>query len=162
MISSVLQYKACYDSPIGLIEVKASNQGITSVFFVEKKTEETNKNKIIDDCLSQLDQYFAKKRKNFEIPLDITGTDFQKKVWSELLKTPFGKTFSYLDIAIALGDKNSIRAVGNANGKNPIAIIVPCHRVIGADGKLVGYAGGIERKRWLLEFEGATADLFSK
>jgi methylated-DNA-[protein]-cysteine S-methyltransferase len=107
------------------------------------------------DCVHQLDEYFARQRKSFDLKLDLRGTDFQKRVWRELLEIPFGKTVSYLDVAVALGDKKSIRAVGHANGQNPIVVIVPCHRVIGSDGSLTGYGGGLWRKEWLLNFEGS-------
>ena len=103
--------------------------------------------------MEQLDEYFAKKRTIFDLPFDLNGTTFQRNVWNELLKIPFGRTVSYIRIARALGDEGTVRAVGAANGKNKIAIIIPCHRVIGADGSIVGYAGGIDRKQWLLDFE---------
>ncbi len=111
-----------------------------SPFFEQLKTE--------------LQEYFGGSRKTFEVPLQLTGTDFQKGVWEELLKIPFGSTRSYMQQAIALKNPDAIRAVAGANGANHIAIIVPCHRVIGADGSLTGYGGGIRRKKWLLEHEG--------
>ena len=111
-------------------------------------------NEILEDCIKQLDEYFQSKRKIFSIPLELHGTEFQKKVWNELLNIPFGKTISYLQLAKELGDVKLIRAVGGANGKNPVSIIVPCHRVIGSDGTLIGYGGGLDKKKWLLEFEG--------
>jgi methylated-DNA-[protein]-cysteine S-methyltransferase len=112
--------------------------------------------------MQQLDEYFTGKRRTFSLQLDLIGTDFQKKIWNELMKIPFGKTMSYLELAMQHGDVKAIRAVGTANAKNPIAIIVPCHRVIGAGGELVGYAGGLHRKKWLLELEGSLhPDLFS-
>jgi methylated-DNA-[protein]-cysteine S-methyltransferase len=101
-----------------------------------------------------LDEYFLGHRESFSIPLDLQGTDFQKRVWAELLKIPYGTTISYKELAIRLGDIKCIRAAGTANGANPVSIIVPCHRVIGSDGSLVGYGGGLWRKRWLLEHEG--------
>ncbi|HCY74326.1 MAG TPA: cysteine methyltransferase [Ignavibacteriales bacterium] len=104
---------------------------------------------------NQLKEYFAGNRKKFNVPLDIEGTDFQKKVWNELQKIPYGKTISYKSLSEKLGDVKAIRAVGKANGLNPIAIIIPCHRVIGADGSLVGYAGGLAIKEKLLHLEGA-------
>ena len=144
---------AYYDSPVGLLEIQNTEGGIRSVNFVlEKKFQEehTTYNQLV---IKQLDEYFKGERKSFEMPFDLEGTDFQKRVWHELLKIPFGKTKSYMDIAKALGDVKAIRAVGTANGSNKIAIIIPCHRVIGSDGSLTGYAGGLERKKWLLDFE---------
>lgn len=109
---------------------------------------------------TQLDEYFAGKRTSFDLPLDLQGTEFQLKVWNELLKIPYGKTISYKELSLRLGNLLAIRAAGAANGANPISIIVPCHRVIGSDGSLTGYAGGLWRKKWLLELESGTAELF--
>jgi len=158
-------YQSFYNSPAGSLLISASDSGITQIKFVDKANPGTNKEQeysIIKDCISQLHEYFSGTRKIFSIPLDPKGTDFQKEVWGELNKIPFGKTLSYLELAMKLGDVKKIRAVGGANGKNPIAIIVPCHRVIGSDGGLTGYAGGMDKKRWLLQFEGSIKpDLFS-
>ena len=142
-----------YDSPLGLIEIQATEGGVRSVNFADEKIFTEVKNEINTFVWQQLDEYFNKKRTIFDVPLDFDGTDFQKRVWSELVKVPFGKTKSYMDISRALGDVKAIRAVGMANGSNKIAIIVPCHRIIGSDGSLTGYAGGLHRKKWLLEFE---------
>lgn len=109
---------------------------------------------------NQLEEYFEGKRVEFDLPLDLQGTDFQKRVWNELLTIPYGKTVSYKELSIRLGDVRAIRAVAAANGANPVSIIVPCHRVIGSDGSLTGYAGGLWRKRWLLDFEQRDALLF--
>jgi methylated-DNA-[protein]-cysteine S-methyltransferase len=147
-------YKTYYNSPCGLIELSASDTGITSLYFVKKKSSRSDKRKHFTDCMLQLDEYFNKKRKTFSLPLDLQGTDFQKRVWNELLNIPFGKTISYMQLAINLGDKKCIRAAGTANGRNPVSIIVPCHRVIGSNGDLVGYGGGLDKKKWLLELEG--------
>jgi methylated-DNA-[protein]-cysteine S-methyltransferase len=106
-------------------------------------------------CVRQLDEYFNGTRKEFSIQLDLRGTEFQKRVWQELLNIPFGTTTAYLKVASSLGDKKALRAVGRANGQNPIVILVPCHRVIGTDGSLTGYGGGLWRKEWLLNFEGS-------
>jgi methylated-DNA-[protein]-cysteine S-methyltransferase len=106
---------------------------------------------------AQLERYFAGKLEVFEIPLDLIGTPFQQSVWKELLTIPYGTTISYRELADRLGNPRAVRAVGGANGKNPVSIIVPCHRVVGADGDLVGYGGGIDRKRWLLQHERALA-----
>lgn len=139
-------------SPIGTIEVKYSDKGIVSLYFVDDiETNETVPS--ANAIFSQLEEYFAGDRKKFDLELDMQGTEFQISVWMELLNIPFGKTTSYLHIAKRLGNPKKLRAVGNANGKNPISIIIPCHRVIGADGTLVGYGGGLWRKKWLLEHE---------
>ena len=147
-------YKAYYNSPCGLLEVCASETGITSILFVKKKQGQDKTTELISDCIFELDEYFSKKRKTFSVPLDLRGTDFQKRVWNELLNIPFGKTISYMQMAINLGDRKCIRAAGTANGRNPVSIIVPCHRVIGSNGDLVGYGGGLDKKRALLELEG--------
>lgn len=148
-------YKTYFNSPLGTIELSSTEKGISSLYFVNVAGKKHPVNNILLEGVKQLKEYFGKKRKDFSLPLDYMGTGFQKKVWSELLKIPLGKTVSYLQIAKRIGNGNSTRAVGNANGKNPISIIVPCHRVIGTNGNLVGYGGGIEKKKWLLEFEGA-------
>jgi methylated-DNA-[protein]-cysteine S-methyltransferase len=145
--------KTYFLAPIGLLEISGSEKGITSVSFVANVDNVIENPPCLRECVSQLNDYFNGKRKSFNLKLDVEGTEFQKKVWNELLKIPYGKTVSYNDIAKKLGDKEAVRAVGNANGKNPVAIIIPCHRVIGSDGKLVGYAGGLWRKKWLLNFE---------
>jgi methylated-DNA-[protein]-cysteine S-methyltransferase len=144
---------AWYDSPLGTLELKASDKGIASVLFSGNNKTTPAKNLFLKKCMEQLDEYFSKKRTSFDLPLDTEGTTFQQNVWRELIKIPFGRTVSYLHIAKALGDEGAVRAVGAANGKNKIAIIIPCHRVIGADGSIVGYAGGVDRKQWLLDFE---------
>ena len=109
------------------------------------------------DVESQLDAYFAGEREDFDLPLALHGTDFQMRVWEQLTRIPYGETISYSQLALRLGDPKLVRAVGLANGRNPVSIIVPCHRVIGADGSLVGYGGGLERKQWLLEHEAVTS-----
>lgn len=144
---------AYYLSPIGAIEIKGSDSGINSVLFIESHPEQYSNPSTLIDCLQQLDEYFSGKRKEFSLPLAPEGTLFQQQVWKELQNIPIGEKRTYLDIANKLGDKNLTRAVGAANGKNPIAIIIPCHRVIGENGKLTGYAGGLWRKEWLLDFE---------
>jgi methylated-DNA-[protein]-cysteine S-methyltransferase len=142
-----------YQSPLSLIEVQATEGGVRAVSFVENREFDEVENEYNQLTIKQLDEYFNEKRLVFNIPFDFEGTDFQIRVWHELLKIPFGKTKSYMDISKALGDVKAIRAVGMANGRNKIAIIVPCHRVIGSDGSLTGYAGGLDRKKWLLDFE---------
>lgn len=143
---------AFYKSPIGTIEVKYSEKGIVSLVFAKEKITNYTLHSF-NDCIKQLDEYFSGERTEFDLKLNLHGTEFQMKVWDELLKIPFGETTSYLAVATKIGDPNALRAVGNANGKNPVSIIVPCHRVIGTDGKLTGYAGGLWRKKWLLEHE---------
>ncbi len=145
-----------YESPLGLIEVQATEIGVRAINFANEKILTEIKNAYNQLAISQLDEYFKRKRTVFDMPLDLEGTDFQKRVWTELLKIPFGKTCSYMDIARAIGDPKTIRAVGMANGSNKIAIVVPCHRVIGSDGSLTGYAAGLTRKKWLLDLESPT------
>ncbi len=147
-------YKAYLNSPVGLIEITGSEDAILKVSFVEEKFEsEFKTNSCVQNCADQLREYFNGGRKEFELKLKPAGTEFQKKVWDELLKIPFGYTKSYLFISKMIGDTLAIRAAAKANGQNPIAIIIPCHRVIGSDGSLTGYAGGLWRKKWLLEHE---------
>ena len=145
------------------IAVLASSKGIKKIFLnpAKETTELSSATKLRSDdpylfgIFNQLKEYFAGTRKELEVPLDIEGTDFQKRVWNELQKIPYGKTISYKTLSEKLGDVKAIRAVGKANGQNPIAIIIPCHRVIGANGNLVGYAGGLAIKEKLLHLEGA-------
>jgi methylated-DNA-[protein]-cysteine S-methyltransferase len=145
------------------IAVLVSSKGIKKIFLNPTKTISalSSATKLRSDdpylfgVFNQLKEYFAGTRKEFEIPLDVEGTEFQKKVWQELQKIPYGKTISYKTLSEKLGDVKSIRAVGKANGQNPIAIVIPCHRVIGADGSLIGYAGGLALKEKLLHLEGA-------
>jgi methylated-DNA-[protein]-cysteine S-methyltransferase len=144
-----------YSSPVGELVIESKDDKITVVNFLKDSRREVNVTPVIAQCIQELDEYFYKERKFFTVELDPTGSDFQKKVWNALLEIPYGKTVSYEDIAIRVGDVKTIRAVGLANGQNPIAIIVPCHRVIGKNGELVGYGGGIENKEWLLQHEGA-------
>lgn len=147
-------FKYFYDSPIGILELSATDRGLCGLYFVEEKTESNEKESaILKITITQLDEYFSGNRIEFDLKLLPEGTDFQMKVWKQLLKIPFGVTKSYLDIAIALGNRNALRAIGNANGKNKISIIIPCHRVIGANGSMTGFGGGIWRKKWLLEHE---------
>ena len=142
------------ESPLGIVEVAANEHGVTSIFFVDK-ARTVNPNNITDATCKQLLEYFQGHRQSFDVPLSAQGTDFQRAVWHELYKLPFGVTCAYQDIANALENPKAVRAVGAANGKNPISIIVPCHRVIGANGTLTGYASGVDRKAWLLKHEGA-------
>ena len=145
----------CYlDSPVGPIEISGDDDFVSTVAFVaELGTDSDRMPKVLRDCKQQLEEYFAGTRQEFSLMLSQSGTDFQRRVWSALVGIPYGKTTSYLQLATNIGDPKTIRAVGAANGKNNIAIIVPCHRVIGTNGTLVGYAGGLDRKKWLLDFE---------
>ena len=148
-------------SPLGPITIKASDRGVKWVWFDEEKVEE-NSNLWTIACKKQLQEYFEGVRKVFDLPLDPGGTTFQNEVWRKLGEVAYGQTWTYHQLAVALGDQKAIRAVAGANAKNPISIIVPCHRIVGADLKLTGYAGGLERKKWLLQHEGSwPKDLFS-
>ncbi len=147
-------YFTSIKTPIGYLELKSDPSALVSISFVDKLLPSSGFQPLIlkKSCV-QLDEYFNGVRNVFKLNLNPIGTEFQKNVWEQLLAIPFGKTASYLDIAIQVGSKNKTRAVGLANGKNPIPIIIPCHRIIGANKKLTGYAGGIEKKRWLLQHE---------
>jgi methylated-DNA-[protein]-cysteine S-methyltransferase len=145
-----LQY---VESPVGWVEITAEDKAIVSVLFFDRKEKKETHSSLTQDCARQMHEYFRSERKRFELPLHLSGTEFQSEVWSELQKIPFGKTISYLELARRLGDEKKIRAAATANGRNPVSILVPCHRVIGSDGSLVGYGGGLWRKKWLLEFE---------
>ena len=141
-------------SPIGYTKISGNTDGITSITVLD--SEETVTDIIpetLQDCAYQLKEYFEGIRKTFSLKLNPEGTSFQKQVWDELLKIPYGKTTTYLELSKKLGDVKAIRAVAGANGKNPLWIVIPCHRVIGSDGSLTGYAGGLHRKQWLLEHE---------
>ena len=147
-------YTACYRSEIGPFEIVGNQKGILTITF-NKEPLKTDRSLPVcmKDCLGQIDEYFKGRRKRFSVPLELKGTDFQKAVWQQLRKIPFGRTASYGDVARAVNRPKAFRAVGNANNKNPIPLIIPCHRVIGSDGKLVGFGGGIWRKEWLLDHE---------
>lgn len=165
----MIRYTKYMNSPVGRLTLKASDKGLVAVLWEkedpnrvkvdeekndEEGDDEVSCNEILLEAERQLNEYFQKQRKAFDLPLDAAGTDFQKQVWNELLKIPYGETRSYLQIADQLNNRRAIRAVGAANGKNPIGIIVPCHRVIGSSGSLTGFAGGIETKAFLLSLEG--------
>ena len=141
-------------TPLGYTKIDGDVNGVSSVTVLNTEEKITDIIPIhLEDCAFQLQEYFQGIRKNFDLKLNPEGTDFQKKVWNLLEQIPYGKTVSYLDLSKQLGDIKAIRAVANANAKNPLWIIVPCHRVIGSDGSLTGYAGGLHRKQWLLEHE---------
>jgi methylated-DNA-[protein]-cysteine S-methyltransferase len=141
-------------SPLGDILLETDGSTITVVHFCDEPITVTNgPHPLLLQAKNELEQFFAAERQTFSFPLAQTGTDFQQRVWTMLTSIPFGKTISYKTLAIQLGDEKCIRAAGTANGKNQIAIAVPCHRVVGSNGELVGYAGGLWRKQWLLEHE---------
>lgn len=148
-------------TPVGLLKLIASENGLAAILWENDNprrvrafdAQEDNDDAILLDVEQQLNEYFAGKREKFSVPLDFVGTDFQKSVWNALLTIPFGETRSYGDIARQLGNEKAVRAVGGANGRNPISIIAPCHRVIGATGSLTGFAGGLKAKEILLNLE---------
>jgi methylated-DNA-[protein]-cysteine S-methyltransferase len=148
-------------SPVGVLKLVASNKGLVAILWENDKPNrvpfkslmEKSDHPILKETETQLNAYFAGKLEKFSLPLDASGTEFQKQVWNALLTIPFGQTRSYKQIAEKIGNPKAIRAVGAANGRNPISIVVPCHRVIGADGKLTGFAGGLATKKFLLDVE---------
>ncbi len=146
-----------YESPIGLLKIGGTDQFIGELSFVDNPDQLTHGepgiSEVMHQCTEQLIEYFHGTRRSFDIPVFQEGTEFQLRVWSELLEISYGKTISYMDLAKKLGDSKVIRAAASSNGKNHIAIMVPCHRVIGSDKSLVGYSGGKWRKKWLLQHE---------
>ena len=154
-------YSRTLPSPVGLLSLVASDKGLVAVLWQDDRPgrvpmaapQSGSDHPTLLAAAAQLDDYFAGRRRSFDLPLDFRGTAFQQRVWAELLKIPFGETRSYGELARNLGDPGASRAVGAANGRNPISIIAPCHRVIGANGALTGFAGGVEAKRWLLAHE---------
>ena len=152
-------FTAYLESPVGLIKMNTDDTGILSILFTDDtERTESEENHILVSAKAELEEYFSGIRKTFDLLLHFSGTDFQQRVWTQLQAIPYGTTVSYLDLAKKLGDPKCIRAAASANGKNPFAIIVPCHRVVGSNNDLVGYAGGLWRKRWLLEHENKTAN----
>ena len=147
-------YRDYLDTPIGMLEICASEQGVTHVKFDATATDPVQVSAITQDCRQQLEEYFAGQRRHFDLPLAPKGTDFQQSIWHQLSQIPFGETSSYGDIARAVNNPKAVRAVGAANGRNPLPIVVPCHRVIGSNGTLTGFAGGLNVKAWLLNHEG--------
>lgn len=162
-----MKYFTNYISPVGQLTLQASEHDLLGAWFEKQKTapdelgEENKQHPILQQTIQEYEEYFAGKRKQFDVPTDPQGTDFQKQVWNRLKTIPFGTTWSYQDLAIAINNPKAVRAVGLANGKNPLSIIVPCHRVIGKNGKLTGYAGGIDNKRYLLLHESEHCDLLA-
>lgn len=157
-------YRRLHPTPLGELTLLATGQGLSAVLWENdnpRRVGQINRidggrSAILDAACCQLDEYFAARRRVFTLPLDFYGTEFQKQVWQALLTIPFGQTRSYGELAAQIGRPGAMRAVGAANGRNPISIITPCHRVIGRDGKLTGFAGGMEAKAWLLRHEGHT------
>jgi len=148
------EQRAYYRSPIGAVEILGTEEGVTEVNFVRRKRPgATRPHQVLRTAISQIDEYFRGKRRRFSVPLSAAGTDFQMKVWRRLVRIPYGGTATYGELARAVGRPKAGRAVGQANHRNPISILIPCHRVIGGDGRLVGYGGGLWRKEWLLAHE---------
>lgn len=148
-------YYAYIDSPLGPVEIAGTATAITGLNFVTKRRRKAASHPTVARGARQVAAYFEGRRHAFDIPLSFEGTDFQQRVWRQLLTVPYGHTASYQDIARGIGNPAAVRAVGAANGRNPIAIIVPCHRIIGKNGQLVGYGSGLWRKEWLLKHEGS-------
>ena len=143
-------------TPLGIAKIIGDEEGISVISVSDVGKISDSIPMVLQEAVSQLNDYFEGKRTDFTFKLNPSGTEFQQKVWKGLLEIPFGKTMSYLELSKKLGDVKAIRAVASANGKNPLWIVVPCHRVIGTDGSLTGYAGGLWRKKWLLEHENPT------
>ncbi|MEI6885486.1 MAG: methylated-DNA--[protein]-cysteine S-methyltransferase [Bacteroidota bacterium] len=154
--------RAFLKSPIGFIEITGSEKGLRSLYFLDFKVRIPRVPHELKNVADQLGEYFTGDRKEFSVELDLQGSAFQLKVWDELTRIPYGKTITYHELARRTGNPIAFRAVGGANATNPVSIVIPCHRVIGTSGRLVGYAGGLKRKKWLLEHEHAFAqrDLF--
>jgi len=147
--------EAFIQTPLGVAKLEGDGDGLSSVTVLNSDAVEVTQiiPEVLEDAVYQLREYFEGNRKTFDMEINPQGTDFQRRIWDALLDIPFGKTASYMELSKTLGDVKAIRAVAAANGKNPLWIIVPCHRVIGSDGSLTGYAGGLHRKKWLLEHE---------
>lgn len=143
-------------TPLGIAKISGDEMGVSSISVLDDGNVSDEIPSELQESVSQLNEYFEGKRTDFDFKINPKGTDFQQKVWQALLEIPFGKTMSYLELSKKIGDVKAIRAVASANGKNPLWIVVPCHRVIGTDGSLTGYAGGLWRKKWLLEHENPT------
>lgn len=141
-----------YDTPLGKMEITANEDAVLSIHFVDK-VQPVKRNAVTDLARQQMLEYFAGERETFDLPMAPEGTEFQRKVWSALTQVAYGETCSYADIANRINKPKAVRAVGAANGKNPMTIVVPCHRIVGSDGALTGYASGTDKKAWLLNHE---------
>lgn len=152
-----IMHKLDYESPIGVLEIIGTHEAITSIMFTDddKKVNLPNAEtpEVLTECYNQLDEYFKGTRREFTFAYQFKGTDFQKTVWQALREVPYAETGTYMGLAANIGNEKAIRAVGSANGKNKLSIVIPCHRIIGSNGKLTGYAGGLWRKEWLLQHE---------
>lgn len=146
----------CIKTPLGIATITGDENGVSAIYVSDEGTVSKEIPTVLQEAVSQLNDYFDRKRTHFDFKLNPNGTEFQQKVWKALLAIPYGETRSYLQQSKLVGDVKAIRAVASANGKNPLWIVVPCHRVIGTDGSLTGYAGGLWRKKWLLEHENPT------
>lgn len=151
------RYIVDYQSPVGVIEITSTDETICSIMFTEREHTVNHRQddtpEVLELCYRELEDYFKGQRRAFTFPYQFEGTDFQKTVWNALTTISYAETGSYKDIAVSIGNEKAIRAVGNANGKNKLNIVVPCHRIIGSNGKLTGYGGGLWRKEWLLQHE---------
>lgn len=156
--------RAFLKTPIGYLEVTCSEKGVQTLTFLDFRVRSHKTPHRLVEPVRQLKDYFSGNLKTFDLPIDLTGSEFQMSVWKEVMKIPFGETITYHELARRIGNPDAFRAVGGANGKNPLSVIIPCHRVIGADNRLTGYAFGLWRKKWLLEHESAflQKDLFYK
>ncbi|WP_102409149.1 methylated-DNA--[protein]-cysteine S-methyltransferase [Parabacteroides bouchesdurhonensis] len=149
-----MKYSYTYTTPVGDLEIQANENAITHITYRPNETPAIQKETpLIKKAYKQIEEYFQGKRTSFDLPLSLEGTPFQKKVWEALRTIPYGETWSYKQVAEAIGNNKACRAVGMANNRNPISIVIPCHRVIGANGKLVGYGGGLPNKEYLLQLE---------
>ena len=150
-------YLSYYDSPVGSLGIVENGAGVTNIYLTAKKKPkghfQQHDTPLLQTVIKQLQEYFSGHRKEFDFPMNPSGTPFQRQVWSALCTIPYGDTWSYKDVAQKVDHPRAYRAVGGANNKNPLIIVIPCHRVIGTDGSLTGYGGGLEVKAWLLEFE---------
>lgn len=146
-------WEAIVDTPLGIACIRASENGITEIRVSDDPSSKRSIPEALRPVCAQLQEYFDGSRRIFDIPLAPEGSPFQQKVWKALMEIPYGKRISYMDLAKKLGDPKAVRAVAGANAKNPVWILIPCHRVVGTDGSLTGYAGGLHRKKWLLNHE---------
>lgn len=146
-------YYGYYESPIGNLRIVVDESSLVALDFNEDEKKQSDEHRYINEVKKQLDEYFKGTRELFDLNIKMNGTDFQNKVWNELTKIPYGETISYKELATRIGNDKACRAVGNANNKNKISIVIPCHRVVGSNKKLVGYAGGLEKKEWLINHE---------